>query len=389
MKDLSNELSIKKLEASFQRMKNAYSTVIKCQDIIVTAKNEMEIYSETCKILVAEGPYNLAWIGTVENDPEKSVKPVAEASLKKDYLSSIKLSWGDNIYGKGPVGIAIRECREYLIEDVMTDINFLPWREKAEEYGYKSVIAIPIESNKNVIGVLVVYADNEDSFKKDEVELFHRLTKNIAQGIYILRLKKEREEAQRAQYEILLETIDAFVLAIEKRDPYTAGHQKRVTKLAVAIAKKAGLSNNRIEGLRLGALIHDIGKIYVPGEILNRPGKISKPEFDLIKLHPEIGEEIISGINFPWDIRKMIIQHHERLDGSGYPNGLKEDEIIMEAKIIAVSDVVEAINSHRPYRPALGIEIALDEIKRGRGKYYDPQIVDFCVELFENENFKF
>ena len=369
-------------------MKNAYSTVIKCQDIILTAKNEMEIYSETCKILVTEGPYNLAWIGTVKNNPEKSVIPVAQAGFKKDYLPSLKISWGDNVYGKGTVGRAIRECKEYLIKDVMTDIKFLPWREKAEEYGYKSVITIPIESNKNVIGVLVVYADSEDSFKKDEIELFHRLTKNIAQGIYILRLKKEREEAQRAQYEILLETIDAFVLAIEKRDPYTAGHQKRVTKLAVAIAKKAGLSNDRIEGLRLGALIHDIGKIYVPGEILNRPGKISKPEFDLIKLHPEIGEEIISGINFPWDIGKMIIQHHERLDGSGYPNGLKEDEIIMEAKIIAVSDVVEAINSHRPYRPALGIEIALDEIKRGRGKYYDSQIVDFCVDLFENENFK-
>lgn len=332
MRNQFNGFNIEKLEMSFQRMKNAYSTVIKCQDIIVGAQNEMEIYRKICKILIDEGPYKLAWIGMIGNDLEKKVIPVAEAGFKKGYLSSIDISWGSSANGQGPAGRAIRECKEYLTKNIMTDINFLPWREKAEEYGYKSVIALPIESEGNVIGVLVVYADNEDAFKREEVKLFQRLTKNIAQGIYVLRIKKEREQAQKAQYEILLKTIDAFVLAIEKRDPYTAGHQKRVTSLAVAIGKKVGLSKDRVEGLRLGALIHDIGKIYVPGEILNRPGKITKPEFDLIKLHSEIGQEIISGINFPWDIEKMIVQHHERLDGSGYPNGLVEGEIIIEAK---------------------------------------------------------
>lgn len=384
----SNEFNFETLEASFQKMKKAYSTIIKCQDIILTAESEMDIYIKICKTLVDEGPYKLAWIGSIDSDPEKKVTPVAEAGFEKGYLSSINVTWGDSIYSRGPVGTAIRECKEQLVNDVMTDINFLPWREKAKEYGYRSVIAIPIQSNGEIIGALAVYSNSKNAFKKEEVELFQRLTKNIAQGIYILRLKKEREEAQKAQYEILLKTIDAFVLAVEKRDPYTAGHQKRVTSLAVAIAKKIGLSKKRIEGLRLGALIHDIGKIYVPGEILNRPGKISKPEFDLIKLHSEIGQEIISGIDFPWDIEKMIIQHHERLDGSGYPNGLMEKDIIIEAKIIAVSDVVEAISSHRPYRPALGIKAALDEIKLGRGKHYDPKIVDFCVEIFESENFQ-
>lgn len=388
MKNQSSDFKVENLEISFQRMRNAYSTVIKCQDIIVAAKNEMEIYTKICKILVDEGPYKLAWIGSIGNDSEKKVIPVAEAGFKKGYLSSINISWGDNVYGQGPTGRAIRECREYLMKDIMKGMDYLPWREKAKEFGYRSSIALPIESEGNIIGALNVYSNSKDAFKNEEVELFHRLTKNIAQGIYVLRLKKEREQAQKAHYEILLKTIDAFVLAIEKRDPYTAGHQKRVTKLAVAIAKKLGLNEERIEGLRLGALIHDIGKIYVPGEILNRPGKITKPEFDLIKLHPEIGEEIISGIDFPWDIKKMIIQHHERLDGSGYPNGLMEEAIIIEAKIIAVSDVVEAISSHRPYRPALGIKVALDEIKLGRGKHYDPEIVDFCVELFEIEGFQ-
>lgn len=369
-------------------MRNAYSTILKCQDIIVATKNEIEMYTKICKILVEEGPYKLAWIGSIGNDPEKKVTPVAEAGFKKGYLSSINISWGDNVCGQGPTGRAIRECKEYLMKDIMKNKDYLPWREKAEEFGYRSSIALPIESEGNIIGALNLYSNSKDAFNSEEVKLFNRLTKNIAQGIYILRLKKEREEAQRVNYEILLKTIDAFVLAVEKRDPYTAGHQKRVTKLAVAIARKLGLDEKCIEGLRLGALIHDIGKIYVPGEILNRPGKITKPEFDLIKLHSEIGQEIISGIDFPWDIKKMIVQHHERLDGSGYPNGLMEEEIIIEAKIIAVSDVVEAINSYRPYRPALGINVALDEIKLGRGKLYDPEIVDFCVELFEIEGFQ-
>lgn len=387
MKNQVEEFKGEKLEVSFERMRSAYSTIIRCQDVIVAAESEMEIYRGICKILVEEGPYKLAWIGSVDNDSQKRVTPLAQEGFKRGYLTSINISWGDNLYSQGPTGRAIREGREHIIKDIMTDINYLPWREKAREYGYRSSMALPIEFDGNIIMVLNVYSDRRDAFKREEVELFQRLAKNIAQGISLLRLKREREVSQKTHYDILLKTIDAFVLAIEKRDPYTAGHQKRVTDLAVAIGKRSGLNREEIEGLRLGALIHDIGKIYVPGEILNRPGKITKPEFDLIKLHSEIGREIISGIDFPWDIEKMIAQHHERMDGSGYPRGLKGEEIIIEARIIAVSDVVEAISSHRPYRPALGIAAAMEEIKEGRGKKYDPRIVDLCVELFEREEF--
>lgn len=378
----------RELENSFERMRSAYSTVIRCQDIIVTAETELEIYEEICKVLVEEGPYKLAWIGSVDSGPQKRVVPVAQAGFKRGYLSSIDISWGDDIYGHGPTGRAVRECREQIVKDIATDAGYLPWREKADKYGYRSSMALPIEYGGSVGGVLNVYSEHRNAFSTEEVDLFQRLTKNIAQGIHLLRLKRESEAAQRTHYEILLKTIDAFVLAIEKRDPYTAGHQKRVTDLAVAIGEGMGLGRNQIEGLRLGALIHDIGKIYVPGEILNRPGRITKPEFDLIKLHSEIGREIISGIDFPWEIEKMIAQHHERMDGTGYPEGLKGEEIIVESRIIAVSDVVEAISSHRPYRPALGIEAALEEIREGRGSKYDPQVVDLCVDLFEKGRFQ-
>jgi HD-GYP domain-containing protein (c-di-GMP phosphodiesterase class II) len=210
----------------------------------------------------------------------------------------------------------------------------------------------------------------------------------LAEGEKI-RLEVERATLEKTLYKALLDTINAISLTVEKRDPYTAGHQNRVAQLSVAIAERLGWDAHRIEGLRLGAMIHDMGKIYVPSEILNRPGKLTNDEFNLIKAHPRVGEEIISAISFPWPVAEMVCQHHERIDGSGYPYGLKGDRIVEEAKIIAVADVVEAITSHRPYRAALGLEEGLAEIEGGRGTKYAAEYVDACVALIRNEGFTF
>jgi len=185
----------------------------------------------------------------------------------------------------------------------------------------------------------------------------------------------------------LNQTIAAIAHTIEKRDPYTAGHQQRVSELATAIARDMGMDKEKLEGLRLGGIIHDIGKIYLPAEILSRPGRLNSAELALVKTHSEVGYEIVSTVDFPWPVAKLILQHHERLDGSGYPNGLRGDEIIIEAQILAVADVVEAMASHRPYRPALGIETALDEIRQGAGRVYNADAVGACVHLFEAEGF--
>ncbi len=198
--------------------------------------------------------------------------------------------------------------------------------------------------------------------------------------------KHAEEEQQRFAEKLqisLIQTIRAIAMTIEKRDPYTSGHQERVAELAVQIGRRMGFETYRLEGLRLGATIHDIGKIAVPIEILNRPGKLEPMLFTIIKSHPLIGYEIVKGIEFPWPIAEMVIQHHERLDGSGYPHGLKGDEILMESRILAVSDVVEAMASHRPYRAALGVQTALNEIERGKGSIYDARVVEFCREVFE------
>ncbi|MDD5058302.1 MAG: PAS domain S-box protein [Sideroxydans sp.] len=200
-------------------------------------------------------------------------------------------------------------------------------------------------------------------------------------------VEEERRINAEKQAQALAQTIDAVAAMVEARDPYTAGHQRRVADLSCAIAGEMGFSADQIHGLRLAATIHDLGKIHIPAEILSKPGRLSPIEFELIKAHPQAGYDIIKDVQFPWPIAQMVLQHHERLDGSGYPQGLKDEQILPEAKILAVADVVEAMVSHRPYRPGLGVDAALEEITHKRGVLYDPAVVDCCVSLFEKNKF--
>ncbi len=180
-----------------------------------------------------------------------------------------------------------------------------------------------------------------------------------------------------------------MVKIVEMRDPYTAGHQQKVADLAVAIAREMNLEETRIDNLRTAAVIHDIGKMYIPSDILSKPGKLSDIEFSLIKTHPQYGHDIVKSMDFPGTVAQAVLQHHERLDGSGYPNQLKSEDTLLEAKILAVADVIEAMASNRPYRPALGIDKALEEISRNKVKLYDPDVVDTCLELFNRGKFEF
>jgi putative nucleotidyltransferase with HDIG domain len=187
---------------------------------------------------------------------------------------------------------------------------------------------------------------------------------------------------------ILDGTIKAMSLAVESRDPYTAGHQARVADIAVAIAIRMNFSLERVKYLKMAGLIHDIGKISVPAEILCKPTRLSDSEFNIMKEHPLTGYKILKEIEFPYPLAKIVYQHHERIDGSGYPNRLSGDEIYIESKILAVADVVEAMASHRPYRPSLGIDVALNEIQNHRGRMFDPDVVDNCCYLFEHNLIK-
>ena len=229
---------------------------------------------------------------------------------------------------------------------------------------------------------------DEGPFLKEERSLLDTIAERLGE---IVKRKRTEETLQRS-YDMLQKAmvgiIEAMALTVEERDPYTAGHQRRVTNLALAIAEELGLSEDQKDGLQKAGLIHDQGKISIPFDILSKPTHLNEIEFELIKKHPVVGYNILKDIEFPWPVAKIVLQHHERLNGSGYPNGLKAKDITLEAKILAVADVVEAMASHRPYRAALGIEKALEEIRRNRNILYDSDAVDACLRLFNEKGFK-
>ncbi|MDD4836858.1 MAG: HD-GYP domain-containing protein [Dethiosulfovibrio sp.] len=185
----------------------------------------------------------------------------------------------------------------------------------------------------------------------------------------------------------LLGVVDAMGKVVESRDPYTAGHQRRVASIASTIARRLGLSEDDVEGVRIAGLVHDIGKIAIPAEILTKPARLNKLEFRMVQTHPDAGYDMLQSIDFPWPVAEMVRQHHERMDGSGYPRGIKGDEILIGARCLAVADVVEAISSHRPYRPGLGLEEARLELETNRGTIYDPQVVDVCISMMDEGDF--
>ncbi|NIA22579.1 MAG: HD domain-containing protein [Proteobacteria bacterium] len=229
----------------------------------------------------------------------------------------------------------------------------------------------------------------EKKIQKQNVELkevVNQLQKEIIE-------RMQAEENLQSSFDklsrVLEEAVNALASSVEKRDPYTYGHQRMVTQLACLIAKEMGLPENQIEGIRIAGSVHDIGKITVPSEILSKPGRLTEIELMLIKEHPNAGYDILKGIEFPWKVADFVLQHHERMDGSGYPQHLKGDNILLESRILGVADVVEAMSNHRPYRPARGLNKALDEIRKNRGVLYDPDVVDTCLNIFGSKKFEF
>ena len=218
----------------------------------------------------------------------------------------------------------------------------------------------------------LVIANKELVFQNDEKE------KRAAELVII---NKQLKSA-------LMKTVEVAMKLSEMRDPYTAGHEKRVAEIAVAISAELGFDTERQQGMRVAGYLHDVGKINIPAEILSKPGRLSDVEYNLVKGHVQAGYDAIKDVDFPWPVAEVVFQHHERLDGTGYPRGLKGEEIIIEARILAVADVVEAMSSHRPYRAALGIDKALDEIKHGRGVAYDATVVDACLKLFNEKGYQ-
>ena len=375
-------------EWALQRSNRFLRTLSRCNETLVHATDEIELLGDMCRVVVETGGFPMAWVGYVEYDPTRSIRPMAQSGERAaEYVGSVDLSWADSELGQGPTCRAVRSGEIQVTEDIASDWLYSPRRARALEFGYRSSIVLPLKANQGVIATLNIYAGEVGVFGEEEVGLLAELAADLAFGISTVRTRAEQQESAHKLARALEDTIQAIATTIEARDPYTAGHQQRVSRMAAAIAREMGVGSAQIDGVLRGGEIHDIGKIYIPAEILNRPGRLSEIEFALIKTHPQVGYDIIKDIDFPWPIAAMILQHHERLDGSGYPNGLVGDAILLEAKILAVADVVEAMMNHRPYRPALGFEAAIEEIGRSSGRLFDPTVVDACTRLLRNGGF--
>jgi putative nucleotidyltransferase with HDIG domain/PAS domain S-box-containing protein len=275
----------------------------------------------------------------------------------------------------------------FLLVAAVDRAVFRSYLRKVFDSGIKQTCEIQIEPR----GSLPIYASLESiTVQVDQDQITHCRTMiaditTRKQERDALELEKRNESLRKA----LEKTVLALAATTEMRDPYTTGHQKRVAKLAYAIAQEMGFSDDRLEGMRVMGLLHDIGNMVVPFEILNKPGMLSDYEHEIVKNHAHVGYEVLKEIDSPWPLSQVILQHHERLDGSGYPSGLSGHDIVLEARILMVADTVDTIAADLPYRPGLGIDKALEEIKQNQGTLYDPEVVDVCLKLFTEKGFKF
>jgi len=385
----------KQTEVEKEHANRALATLSAVNSTLVRAASEDELLQSICQAIVRQRGYRMAWVGYKQHDENKSIKIMARAGHDEGYLDAMQLTWAETEHGMGPSGRAVRNGKTQLCQDIANDPQYLPWRDEALKRGYAASITLPL-TNGEVFGILHVYSAVVNDFTLSEVALLEEMAGDLAFGVRTLHTRHERDLAQdKVQQQLaqlqdnLEDTMRAIAAIVEMRDPYTAGHQIRVADLAAAIARQMGLPDEQAHVIHLAGTVHDLGKINVPAEILSKPGKLTDIEFGLIKIHPQAGYDVLKGIDFPWPIAQVVLQHHERLDGSGYPQGLKGDAILLEARILAVADVVEAISAHRPYRPGLGIEVALEEITKNREIFYDPQAVDACVALFREQGYSF
>ena len=303
--------------------------------------------------------------------------------------------------GAGVIGKVLRTGKPMIVNDYQS------WEGRHLDprcSQIRAVIALPLTFDGQVMGALgLAHTEEGKTFGKEDMAVFSRfaalasvvlLNETMCAQVQheLGERKRVWEELQRKNdrlEETFAATINALATTIEMKDPYTAAHQRWVTRLACAIAGEMDLAQEQIEGLRLAGLIHDIGKMNVPAELLLKPRRLTEIEYEAIKIHPQSGYDIVKEIQFPWPIAQIVLQHHERIDGSGYPQGISGTEILAEARLLAVADVVESMSSHRPYRDAHGIDIALDEIARNSGILYDPDAVEACLGVFKDKGFKF
>ncbi|MGQ9366558.1 HD domain-containing phosphohydrolase [Azospirillum sp. ST 5-10] len=357
-------------EGMLRRVNRALKALSAGNQAIIHAESEPALLEEMCRAVVDAGGYPYA--GVVADDRGEPAA-AAERAAHGRRPAAPGATWTDL-----PPSPQLKGGRARLaVAAAAADGGTAP-----------ALLSLPVAGEGGMpFGRLVIAAAGPDGFDPEEIRLLEEMAADLAFGLSVLRLRAERLGHLERLERSLEGTVAAIAATVELRDPYTAGHQRRVAGLARAIAETLGLPADAVKGIAMAAGVHDIGKISVPAEILTRPGRLSPAEYGLVKAHAEAGYEILRPVDAPWPLAELVRQHHERMDGSGYPLGLAGEAILPGARIIAVADVIEAMACHRPYRPALGIDAALDEVRRHRGTLYDGAVVDACVAVFRERRF--
>lgn len=386
------------IQQQLRRAVRALKTLSWSSRALVHSRSENDLYRSVCAAAVEHGRYKMAWIGLAQDDAMRSIKPVARCGDATDYLDEVSFSWGDEPTLMGTSGMAIRTGKPAVANNMEADGRFARFTAAALARGFGSIAALPIfaeqhdseNARHDPIGALVIIAEESDAFDDEELALLSDVAAELSYGVRRLRegtRKAEIEldliEANRRLSVLLKSMTDTMGRITEARDPYTQGHQERVAAVATALAMELGLPAFDIQTIEMASLVHDIGKLGVPAEILTKPSKLTDLEFSLIHEHPQFGYEILKDVPFPWPLAEATLLHHERMDGSGYPQGLKGEAIPLAARVIAVADVIEAMASHRPYRAGLGIGASIQEITKDSAEKYDGRVVGAALRLYE------
>ncbi len=382
-------LDLEKSKKQIKHIFNVLESIRNIIKIILREKDREVLLQKISDVLVRVRGYHSAWLGFLKD--EKTFAIITGSPLE-DRFSRFReqVLGGDH---PSCINKALLQKDLFLLIDIAKDCRNC----NIEDIRGKEQFAIiRLEYDHHLFGLLAITLAPKVYIDQEEKELLEELALDIAFGLYNIEMEvKNKLAKQELQlcYEKVQNTMEGILFTMGKiteiKDPYTAGHQQRISKLAVAIAKELNLPQDKMEGIRMAALLHDIGKICIPTDTLNKPSRLSEIEFGLIKDHPQTGYDILKSIDFSYPVVRIILQHHERLNGSGYPQGIKDEDILLEAKIIGVADVVGAMSSGRPYRSAHNIGEVLEEISKNKGILYNSEVVDACLKLFKEKGFKF
>ncbi len=365
--------------------RRAADTLSAGNGLLAVAEDEKGLLGAMCETAVAVGGYRFAWYGrcapTNDGTPGERVVPVASSGGFQPYLDRLDIRTANTRTGRGSAGRAACTGHPAVESDMETDAATASWSTQDLGQEFRSSASFPVIIEGSLDGVFSVYASEPDAFDEHSLSILEDLATTLGYGVARVR---ERNELHRS----FVSAIDLVAAVVESRDPYTAGHQALAAELARAIGEELGLDPHRLDGLSLGARIHDVGKVGVPIDILCRPGVLAPEELAVVRRHSTIGWEIAGHFDWPWPVADIIHQHHERFDGSGYPQGLVGDDILLEARIVAVADAFQAIAARRPYRAALGVDRAFAIIVDGAGTQFDPTVVDAFVRVL-NAGFQF